>query len=537
MIKRDITESEIDFMQSWHTPKCLIESLFSNFDNLARFVPGVLGKLHLYQETFYSDEPIIDFETTAKYHKLNENQIMEMRKKVGDVYNYGSRNYGKSLCTEKLDLPISILHDEDTPIIVASADGTHLKDILSPVKNALENHPIIKGWFKKAKESPTWELEARNGWNCRGVNMRIKGKDPGDQFYGKHVKKIYIEEKSMETEQVFKKRADSIHPNGAVERYSGMTNFTRLSPTGREFFDSENKDRIINLPQYIRDSWTEKVKKDRIKAFGGKNTIDYLIYVEGEVVADSMNELDMELVAKCYNQKKEIKRFEITKKNFDHFKNLIFVERPKNATRIFISLDVGDVKTTEIIIHSEVGNTYNYLYNISCYGLIQDRLEELIYFLINELDAEIVALDCGDAFGRDIANHLEKKYSKDNVVRYMGQAKIEAGFEKDEKNNIKYIKGKPQFKEELMVIWSVHILKKLLYNQRVNIPFDNRLDMQFTALSNFIFKGNRVCKCLLEDDHLFDAWKVFSIAVWVKKDFGKLKPMQTGRSVGLSTVI
>lgn len=535
MILQKILPEELDFMESWHTPRCLIESLFSNFDNLSRFDENKLGNIRTYQFGFYSDEPLIDFETTAKYYKMDENQIMQMRKNVGDVHNYGARNFGKSLITEKVDIPISILHDDDTPTGVSSSDATHLNDVLSPVKRALENHPIVREWKSEAKERPNWILKTKNGWSCHGINMRIKGKDPGDQFYGKHLNKLWIEERSFESKQVADKRADSFSEKGAVERYSGMTNFTRHSPTGEDFFKPENKNKIINLPQYVNPFWTNETEKEREEQFNGKNSLNYLIYVEGEIVEDSVNELDMERVQKCYNVKKEIKRFEITKNNFYNFRNVLVVERPKNSNRIFVSADVGDRKITEIIIHSEVGNVYNYLYNITLHSLIKEEQQDILDWIIQTTNTEILALDCGDAFGRVLADFFEKKYSKDNVVRYMGQAKIEIGFEKDEKNNIKYHNGKPISATELMVIWSVHELEHLLYNRRINIPYDNRLDIQFTSLANFVRNGQRVCKCLLDDNHLFDAFKVFAIAVWIKKDLKISTPKSTSRAKGISS--
>ena len=127
----------------------------------------------------------------------------------------------------------------------------------------------------------------------------------------------------------------------------------------------------------------------------------------------------------------EIKRFEINKDRFNRFEDIIVVDRPKNAERIFIDADVGD-NQTEIVVHSEVADKYNYLYRISLYNLIKDEQFEVMDWLIQKLKANVIGLDCGDALGRILADDFEKKYSKDNVVRYAGASKLPVDFEKDE---------------------------------------------------------------------------------------------------------
>ena len=233
----------------------------------------------------------------------------------------------------------------------------------------------------------------------------------------------------------------------------------------------------------------------------------------------------------CYRRREFIKRFEIDKEKFNYYQNIIVVERPKNSGRIFITADVGD-NQTEILIHSEVDDKYKYLYNITLYKLTKDEQLDVFKFLIQELQANVIGVDCGDAMGRVLCDDLEKLYSKENVVRYMGQAKIDVDFEKDEKNNIIFRDGKPVFKKEYMAEWASYLLKVNLHNGRHVIPFDGRLDEQ---LSNLIsrFSGNRkLTQCVLEDDHLFNAWKVLEISIFLKKDFNKTLPMAEENPIG-----
>jgi len=527
MLKQKIKESELSFIEAWHTPRALAECLFSDFDNLTEFKKDKFGKLRNYQRPMLSDEPLIDFETTAKYHGLDEKQAFELRKNIGDIHNMGARKFGKTLITEKLDVPISMLHDKGFWVGFSSIDGIHLRGVLDIIKGAMESHPVLRSWKKIIRTAPNYKIIAKNGWHLDGINMNLRSKDPGHQFYGKHIKKLWIEERSFETEKVAEKREDALSELGAIFRFSGMTNFTKHSPSGKDFNSKKNKEKVLNLPQYVNPYWDEKERENREKKFGGKETTNYRVFVEGEIIEDGVSEFDMERVEACYKEKKKIKLFEIKKKTYANFRNLIVVTRPKNADRIFLCADIGDGirGATEIIIISEVGDNYNYLYNITLHNLTHDEQLAIFRFLIEKLETNVIAIDCGEALGRTLADDFEKFYGKEKVVRYSGNSKIRVGFEKDDKGNIKIEKGKPVYREERMIEWAVRRLKVLLYETRMVIPIDYKFQTQFENVISTKSGTRVIYACLNENDHLFDAFKTFSIAQWLKKDFNQTKPV------------
>jgi len=529
MLVERITESELLFMESFHTPRCLVESLFSDYDNLSEFDENKFGNLRLYQIPFLSHEPIID----EKVPGLSVKEQFELRKNVGDSYNFGARKFGKSLISEKLDIPISILHDDGWWCAFTSYDAIHIDSILDVIKEVVENHPIIKYWKKEAKKSPKWKIVCKNGWRLEGVNQNIFSKNPGHQWYGLHVKKVWMEESSLEPLKVEDKRQDSLSELGAVLRFSGMTNFVRYSPAGKVFYDYNNKNKLINLPQFVNPLFDEKDNADRIKHFSGKDSVGYKIYVLGEVEESGISEFDMERVKQCYNKKKEIKSFEINKKNFSRFKDVIVAEQPPNADRVFICSDIGESASSEIIILSEIGEKYNYLYNISLFNLKFDEQFAIFDWLIGQVKANVVGLDCGDGTGRAIYRQIEKKYGKENLVEYRGTFKLAVDFEKDEKGNIVIKKGQPQYTEEFMSEFSVRRLKTLLYEARISIPKDYKFDSQFNQVVSMQSGSRRIYKCIAENDHLFDAFRVFSIAQWMKKDFNQTKPMSQDWGIGV----
>lgn len=319
-----------------------------------------------------------------------------------------------------------------------------------------------------------------------------------------------------------------------VHNCAGMTDFTPHSPAGKAFYKLENQKQVLNYPQFVNPFFDEKENDDRKEEYGGKNSIGYKTFVKGEVVEDGVTALDMTRIRdNCYlmNSKgkftKKISAVEITKENFKFWKNLIVVRRPENAERIWISTDVG-LRVTEIIVHSEVNGVYEYIYNISLFNLTQQEIEVIFFAIITTLSANYIAIDCGEGEGRGIYSGLELKISKERLVYYNGSNKIKVGYEYDERivegKMVKEIKldknGDPVYKYELMSDWSVKRLKDILYEGKARIPEDLKFDRQFSGVIETVINGNIKYKCICtQGDHLFDAWKVFSIAEFIKSEF------------------
>lgn len=539
MITEKISERELLFCQNWHTPICMTESLFSCLDNLSEF-KNTLSELRIYQYPMLSSEPFIDFEiprvqeeTEQEYQKRK----FELRKGAGDLYNYGGRKFGKSLITEKVDICLSMIHDANSWCGFSSADAIHLQDILDVVTRAISFNPILHMYKRRFRASPKYELEAKNGWLLQGINMNVASKDAGRQWFGKHVRKLWIEEASLETDKAYDKRKDSLSELGAILRFSGMTNFTRFTPAGKAFYEPENKNKLMNLPQSVNPTFDDKEDKNRQKEYGGHDSLNYRVFVDGEVCEDGISEFDIARIEPYINSKIDLKTFEIKKESFSYFKNTIIVERPKNADRIFIASDIGDgAGGSELVILSEVGNKYHYLYRISLYSLKDDEQFEIFDWLIQKLQANVVGLDCGDGTGRAIYRRLEKKYPKNSLVYYSGQEKIGVDWKKDDNGKVILENGKPIPLDEFMSEWSVRHLKALLYEGRILMPNDFKLEKQINSVIARTVGSRTVYACVSEDgDHVFDAFKVFAIAVWTKKDFNSTPKLSVEMGIGVSS--
>ena len=874
-----ITEQEISFMEAWHTVRELVECLFSNFDDMGEFEEGLGHSLRLYQTPMLSQEPLIDFETTAKYHNLSEKQAFKLRENVGSIVNVGARKYGKTQCTLKLDMGVSVLHDDKQQNCFYSIDEKRLRGVLEQIRTFCEHHPIGIMWKVKCQYKPDIRFKSnKSGWETIGVNMTIRGKDPGcfdnkteiltdlgwklfkdltykdnllsmnpetnmatyypikkivsedyngkmkilqsanskfivtpkhkilyynreyfkfyslednnlpkqiivpstfiwkgknkeyfklkgisnslkanfkckmedwvafvawylsegtivnskdkhyririgqkhhnlqletiikkmglianvrkdkqvkdfylytisnklivehlkehfgekknkripnyikvlspkylkifldnyflgdgceykglkilytsvkqladdlqelaqkagykthlreqiqdikirnkyfyknykmyklsiclskntvfqknkikeidyignvydvevepyhtifvrrngcvmwsgnSQFYQIHAKKIWGEEVSFETQEIFEKRKESISELGAVVRLAGMTDFTKNSPIGKMFFDKTKKNRVCNLPQFCSPYWDDEEKADRIETYGGEDEPRYRVFVGGEVLTDSQYEFDMERIEPFINRKNKIIRYELKKDRFKMFKTFIIVERPKNADRIFIASDIGDGAkgSTEILIIAEIGENYKPLYNITLHNFKHDEQYEVLKYIIEKMEANVIAFDCGEALGRTLADDFEKLYKEENVVRYAGNLKVIVGFEEDENHRPKRDKnGKLIFKEEFMSEWSVRRQKELLYGGRVSLSEDNKFEKQFETVVS-TKSGTRVIYACLNPsgDHYWEAWKVFCIAEWLKKSFNDTPKVGQGWGCGASS--
>ena len=531
MLVEHIRDEELSFIENFFNPICLSESLFSNFDNLIEFGDS-LGEVRLYQYPMLSYEAIIDTDNS----NLTKAENFELRKGAGDVYNMGARKTGKSQITQKLDIPLSLMYDDNMQVAFSSSDQVHLDDILKVVARTMESHPIVSMFRAKIQRSPKYYFVGKNGWVLNGVNANIAAKDSGTNWFGLHVHKIYLEEISLENESAYEKRKDATSEFGAIFRCSGMTNFTRHQPAGKMFYAPENQAKIVSMPQYVNPTFTSVRQKQMEEQYGGKSTIGYRVFVDAEVVEDGVSVIDVERIRQYINEKQDIKSFEIKKESFAFFRSLLVVNRPKNIDRIFIGGDVGDGRGgTAITIFSEIDDIFHYLYRIELYSLADDEQFEIFEWLISKLQANIVGIDCGDGTGRAIYRRLSLKYSSDNLVRYAGVEKIGVDYLKNDKGEVLLENGKPILIEERMAEWSVRYLISLLYSGQIKMPRDYKLERQLSYVVSRV-QGNNTCySCISPDgDHIFDSFKIFATSVWLKKNFNATPKMSKEVCLGVS---
>jgi hypothetical protein len=362
--------------------------------------------------------------------------------------------------------------------------------------------------------------------------MNLQGVQPGSNFYQKHFSRLYVEEASGETQEVYEKRLDSISELGCVLRTSGMCDFTRYKPAGKIYYDLDNQSIVVNYPQFVNPLWDEKEKEEAIKKRGGESSIGYRIFVNGEVVEDAVSVIDMERVRRNYNPKKILKTFEITKERFSDFESILILERPKNAEYLYICADIGESAPTEIIILSQINGSFKYTHNITLHNLTDKEQAKIFKYLGFLLEANFMGLDVTDGTGRSIYHSLEESFPKDNLSWVHFSEKIPVDVKKDDKGNMIFEDGMIVYIEEYVEAWSIKRLKDLLYEEgKCEFPLDYKLDSQLNSVIA-VQSGNRISyQCAAPEDHLLAAFRVFAITQWqnefvntpkiMKKQFSK----------------
>jgi len=523
-----ITETELEFEETLHNPIAFTECIFSDLvSDLPLFEEDKYSEVRLGQYVLLSYEYLID-----DISGLSQKENFKLREGAGTVYCFGGRKFGKSLFVEIIDICMSLVLNAGDEVGFASYDQIHIRGILEKIIQVLRNHPFFRIFNTQINRSPSYRFYAKNGYTLDSVNMNLSGESPGAQFYQKHFKRLYIEEASFETDEVYEKRLDSCSELGCIYRISGMTDFTKYTPAGRTYYDEANKSKLVNLPQYVNPMWDEKEKERAIREHGGEKSISYRVYVKGEITEDGIAAFDMERIKKNYDRTRIIKNFEVNKENYDLFDNIIVVEKPKNANKIYICADIGESAATEIIIISETDRKYKYIYNITLFNLTDKQQFKIIDWIAKEVSANFIGLDCSEGCGRAIYRSLNEIYPKENLVWVAFQEKIPIEIEKDELGNENFKDGKPVYKEEFVEVWSIKRLRDIFYEEgKIIVPLDYKLDRQFNSI-RIVKSGSRTTYPGPVDDHLFAAFKVWAISEWytefvnvlpiMKKTFSKL---------------
>ena len=395
MLIERMTDEEVEFMECYYNPVALAECTFSTLDNLVLFNED-LAEVRLGQLPMLSFEYMIE----ENYPGLDQKANFKHKENAGNVYAFGARRFGKTLIVEQVDMLLSMLLLEGEHVGFSSADALHIRGILEKVIQVLRTHDFYKLTEPQINRSPNYRISFKSGYLLESINMNIVGQNPGNAFFQKHLHRLYIEEASLETEEVFGKRQDSISEDGCVYRVAGMTDFTKYSPAGKTFYDLSKKAQICNLPQYVNPKFDLAEKNKAIRESGGEQSGRYRVFVKGEVVDEGIAVFDMEKVRKQYMRDKQVKTFEINKDNFHSFRDILIMERPANAKAVYLDADIGETAPTDIIIIYEVNGKYYYTYEIVAYRLDDKQQTELLEWVANLMKADVIGIDCTDGTGR-----------------------------------------------------------------------------------------------------------------------------------------
>jgi len=274
----------------------------------------------------------------------------------------------------------------------------------------------------------------------------------------------------------------------------------------------------------VNPKWDSRAKEQAIKDFAGENSIGFRVFIKGEVVEEGISVFDMDRVRMSYDDNKFVKSFEIDKTNFSYFENVTVVEKLRNAEDCYIFADIGESAPTKIGVIFKVAKKYRYVYKITLYNLTDKEQYKVFKFLAKSLGATFIAIDTTDGTGRAIYRSLAEDFPQEHLIWCSFNEKLPVDFDKDEQNQVKFKDGKPVYKEEYVSEWSIKHLKDLFYNDLLDMPVDYELDQQLNSVISMQSGTRTIYTCVSQEDHLFQAFQVFSIAHWLC-EFLSLKPI------------
>lgn len=515
------TEKDILFMGVFHDPVLLKECLF----------PENIKAPHLWLEDDCKMFRMRNYQFAWQNYglmlcdddSLKPEQNFKKRIDAGTCYNIGARNTGKSYDFIQLDAGINIIHGEGDESCCGSATQGFLKKVLNPVISLYRNHPFFEIYKQGGKSEgirgvPNMEIVTKHGHTFYGRNEKVDSPEPGTQFHGLHYKVLQYEESHYMTEMGEEKRIDAGHSYGTVERFSGIPDIRVGSPLGKLLSDEKNHKFICRLPQFVREDWSEDLKKKRIEQYNGEYSLAYKLNVKGEKIEGAEGFWDIErLKQKCQNKSRRIKRFDIDKKKYKTFENHIIIDRLP-AEQIFICSDIGaGARPTEIAILFYNGKKYRLEYNISLNKLTKTEQAEIFSYLYKQLGSAFIGLDNTTDYG--IAEDLENIHNipRDHIYRANLKTKIPVDFEKDEKGRVlKNSKGKDLLKEVYSIDWAMQRLEYLFYEGLVDIPIDNKFWKEFSAFK-VLQSGTRRTYSSSSTDDYHQAFQVFALTQWDKE--------------------
>lgn len=400
MLLEKLSEKEISLIGYIKDPVFLAETLFenkiNNLDSFQNYSEDDFFEVRLYQLPMMSYDYLL-----VNDPKLTANENFNLRKGSGTAYIFCGRKIGKSIC-QAIDIILDTIYNfKDWVTVVSSFDQDHVDNLLEPYIKAMKKHPFLKLFKTHVKRKPT-TITTEHGHTVKGVNMALSSRECGSQFESQHANKMILDEAQYETDEVLKKRSQAVSELGTIERLSGITSFKKISPAGKIFTSLEKKNWLVNFPQFVSEAWNEERKKEAMNDYGDESAPGWRIHVKAELCEDLKGLYQIDRIRSCYhphNLKKPVKRFEINKETLCLFKDRIIIERPTNVKRCWIAADFGVTAPTEIIIIFEIEQPdktvlYRYIYNITLYELIPDEQTEIFKYIIKELKADYISLDC-----------------------------------------------------------------------------------------------------------------------------------------------
>lgn len=517
---KPLSLQEEQLISLFYYPKSFTETLFIEGapDGWIAGEPNI--HIRLYQIPFLQHDSVL-----VDDKRLSKQENFDRKKMAGELLLICGRLIGKTYIALGINIIAKATYNACVQITGGAYDLAHLKNYWDKVCNIFDSHSFFKKFKKSMKRgNPDYNIQLKNGTELVSINTNVKGKEPGKAYWGKHSHYNFHDEYQAEVESSQEPRIDAIAEIGCIDCLCGIPLCTKNSPLGKKLNDPKYCHKhLVKLPQYVNKSFTEEKRIERIKQYGSEASVGYKTNVEAIMIEGAQGAFDMQRVRANYTDKKTIKLFEITPDTYDDYERILIIEPLKNASKTYISVDVGDTTNTEICITFKIGKKYFYTYRITTFRLsLTKQLPNLLKWIFDKVKGTYLSVD-GTTMGKAVWERMvqlippvEKDGKMINRVIWCSfSEKMLVGYEKDEENKVKLDdKGKPVEKYEYTMVFTVQKLKELFFDQLFVIPEDDyTFDDQFSNYLELI-SGNRISYDSASECHVVQAFEVLAKAIW-----------------------
>jgi len=517
-----ITNEEIEFLENFYDCTAMTECLIPENINSPQIWPNCQCiTLRDYQLAMQNYSSII-----ADDKELKKEEVVKLRKIVGDLYSIGARNLGKSL-ELWIDTILTVIHGVKEAC-VASFDDLHLSQVTDVITLYIESHKFLKVFHlsKETSRSQTvrkkpFKITTEHGTLVKGINEKVEGDSPGVGFHGLHFDYLNYEEFSYSSDDGAKKRVDSGNSLGYIERMSGIPDLCIGSPLGKIISNPKKKPWIWCLPQYVRQDYSDEMHKKLAEEHSGEQSVSFKLNVEAITLEGAYGFWDMARLKEASLKKKNrIKQFEIGKDTFNDFHNIIHVERLSGTETCYIMADMGfGSAPTEILIIFFDGKKYRYVYNITLYRLVRKEQAKIFHWLYKKLGGGFIAIDATSDDGETLEHVADLGIQRNHLLKIKLNENIEVGFQKDDEENVIIDNnGVPLMELQNSRQFAFKELERLMYGGTMEIPYDEKFLNQFTST---VAKQTKGMKTIYDNkssaDHLHSAFEIFAIARFLKE--------------------
>jgi hypothetical protein len=286
-------------------------------------------------------------------------------------------------------------------MLVATQHEAHLAPLMRRILTMFERNPRLSANLDRVRQSPSWQLEFKNGFQLFG---RISGAG-GVNFQGMHVDWQLVDEAQNMTDEAWNQLYPALNTGGYRWIYgvpNGLRNqFYRLS--------RNPKYEQYHWPSRLNPEFTDEKDREMLYLYGGRESPGYVHNVLGLHGSPERSVFNLNAFAACVT---EMPHFDCAVSCAEDLPDIATVVRDlelPEKTKFYLGADLGFAQDpSELVVYSSVGVPPARLTNL---GRIHMRSvdyatqQKVIETLDNELDFDAIGIDNGHS-GIAVAHNL-----------------------------------------------------------------------------------------------------------------------------------